>query len=778
MRILYVFGFLILAATGIYGQSYILTGIVTDAETGEPLIGATVTTSTSSESIMGTVTDVDGSFALEMRPADLGVMVDYLGYENLTLPVEGNGEDMILNIALSATTTILETTTITGSRYEKSLASSPVSINVIKPQLLENTNTTIVDKILEKIPGVQIIDGQANIRGGSGYSYGAGSRVLLLIDDVPAFQADAGRPLWDDIPVENIAQIEVLKGASSALYGSAAMNGIINIRTGYATSEPQTKANVSYTHFMPPSDARKKWWDKAPYQVNAGILHKQKFGKLDVVGAGFFEKLNGYNKNLYKDRYRLSANLKYRFSDRINLAVNTMYNKKDDGSDLLWNDPASGAYVGWIDPDDPDGLGQTYVENQTNRFYIDPQLTIYDNKNNKHKLITRYYLLKNGSTTGQGTSSENFFSEYQYTSNLNQLDLDYTLGGSGYFSKSNAELYGGEDLNANNLAVYGQLEKSFGESLTLTFGSRYEYNYHNSPEVMVGDSISGGRISEDRVVSRFGLNYKMAKYTNLRASWGQGYRFPTLAERFVRTQLGSFSILPNPELTSETGWTAEMGVKQGVSLLGWTGYIDLAVFTSRYQNMMEFTFQPNSFGFQSKNVGDTEIQGLEVNVVGRSEILGLPFNVLLGYTYINPRYRNFEDDESLSDEEREKRAELRAGVSLPNDPNADPNILKYRNRHNFKTDMELFWNDFSIGGAFNYTSEMVTIDQFLSALNGISDYRAVNGSFSKVDVRVAYSFSLFKVSLIANNVLNKEYSIRPGVLEAPSNISLRWDTTF
>ena len=104
---------------------------------------------------------------------------------------------------------------------------------------------------------------------------------------------------------------------------------------------------------------------------------------------------------------------------------------------------------------------------------------------------------------------------------------------------------------------------------------------------------------------------------------------------------------------------------------------------------MEFTFEPSSFGFQSKNVGDTEIKGFEFNLIGRSEIAGMPFNVLVGYTYIDPKYRNYFDEPGLSEEEREKRLALRSGVSAPNDPDEDPNILKYRNKHNFKADMEI-----------------------------------------------------------------------------------------
>jgi len=768
---------LIVCPFTIWSQHTVISGIVIDIETGETLLGATISQDLDGQSLSAATTDLDGSFTMSITHVDIPLVVNYLGYEEM-LVQPTNLLEQATTIGLNPTSEILEVTTITGSRYEKTLADSPVSINVIKPRLLDNTNTTIFDKVLDKIPGVQIIDGQPNIRGGSGFSYGAGSRVLLLIDDVPAFQADAGRPLWDDIPVENISQVEVLKGASSALYGSAALNGIINVRTGYATSEPVTKANVSYTSYFAPKDPRKQWWDAAPYQLNAGLVHKQKFGKLDVVASGFYEQLEGFVRGQFKDKYRIGANLKYRLSDRVTLSMNTMYNYKSDGSHLLWNDPTSGAYLGWIDANDPDGDGNTYTESQTNRFYLDPQVTIFDKRNNKHKVITRFYALDNASTTEQATGSTNYFLEYQFTSRLSALGLDYTLGSSAYLTRSRSELFGNVALSADNYALYGQLEKRIKEKLTVTIGTRYEFNLHDSPVVMDGDEQAGGTVSEDRLVSRLGLNYKLKAFTNLRASWGQGYRFPTLAERFIRTQLGSFSIIPNPELTSESGWTAELGIKQGVNVGNWQGYVDVAAFSSRYDNMMEFTFIPSELGFQSQNVGDTEINGFEFNLISNSKIGKHPLNIIFGYTYVDPRYRNFEDDPTLDDEERAFRSTLRAGVSVPVDPNESRNVLKYRNRHNLKADIEFTYNKWTTGINYNYTSEQVTIDQFLSMLNGIGEFRELNRGYTRVDTRLSYDFGSFKISLIGNNVLNEEYAIRPGILEAPRNLAVRLDATF
>lgn len=88
--------------------------------------------------------------------------------------------------------------------------------------------------MLEKVPGVNYIDGQVSVRGGSGFAYGAGSRVMVLIDNMPALQYDSGYPNWSNIATETIGKVEVLKGAGSALYGSAAMNGVINILSIYA----------------------------------------------------------------------------------------------------------------------------------------------------------------------------------------------------------------------------------------------------------------------------------------------------------------------------------------------------------------------------------------------------------------------------------------------------------------------------------------------------------------------------------------------------------------
>ena len=121
----------------------------------------------------------------------------------------------MLNVSLSEASSELGTVVVSAGKFEQRIEDVTVSMEVIKPVLVENRNTTSTDEILNQLPGVNVIDGQANIRGGAGWSYGAGSRVMVLVDDLPELSADASDAKWEFIPLENLSQMEVIKGASS-----------------------------------------------------------------------------------------------------------------------------------------------------------------------------------------------------------------------------------------------------------------------------------------------------------------------------------------------------------------------------------------------------------------------------------------------------------------------------------------------------------------------------------------------------------------------------------
>lgn len=715
-------------------------GVVSDKSTGEPLIGVNVIT----DSGVGTTTDVEGKYRLELTVGEYQVEFRFVGYTTQFIKVGIALQERIeLNVELKTSEGLLNTLVVSGSRYEKKLSEETVTIDVIKPELISNANNISIDESIEKIPGVNVIDGQANIRGGSGYSYGAGSRVLLLMDDLPILTADAAYPMWTFVPIENIEQIEIIKGASSALYGSSALNGIINVRTAYAGSEPKSTFSMFNGFYGSPKNENYKWWSNdIPFFTGADFSHAQKFNRFDLVTGAYVFYEDSYLQSDYTRFGRLNVNTRYRFSDKFSAGINLNTQLNRTVSFFYWHDIDSGLFV---------PAENTLTFNQGFRLTIDPFFNYFDAAGNKHKFISRYFNADNITESEQGILSELFYGEYQFQREISAWQMMLTSGVVGNFSRVDAELYGDSSYAGSNEAIYLQLDKKFADVLNLSGGMRYEWN-------QLGDAI------ESRPVFRLGANYQIANYTFIRASWGQGYRFPTIAEKYISTNVSAFKIYPNPELESETGWSAEVGLKQGLAIGKWQAFADVSGFMQRYFNMMEFTFgyYPETgdifpYGFKSLNIGNTQISGFEISIAGTGNLGNVPFNIVGGYTYIDPIFQDFD---SITDEQS----------------SADYNVLKYRFRHTAKLDAEATIHKFRIGTAMYYYSFMEAIDQvFNQFITGLAEYRELNdGPIFVADLRTAFLINKnFEISFLVNNILNAEYMIRPALAEAPVNYTLK-----
>ena len=736
----------------IYAQQKAI--IVKDKKNGDPLLGVNI-----SHDDTGYTTDPQGMFLLNVDKFPVRIVISYIGYNSVHESY--NSINQIPEfIYMEETQTELDVVTVTGAKYEQNITRSTVSVDIIKPDLLRSVNAVGSDKILNKVPGVQILDGQANIRGGSGYSYGAGSRVMLLLDGVPALQPDAGFPNWNDIPIENLSQIEILKGAASTLYGSAALNGIINFRSSYAKSEPETRISASTSVFLSPKDKAKKWWgDTLRYESNISFVHKQKFNKLDLIASGMFNRLEGFNQFTTEKRGRGNVNMRYQVTDRLSFQLGLLANIGQSSSFFLWSNPGSGA----MRP-----LNGTVSDRTANRFYVDPSVTYIDAKSNKHKLMARTIYVNNKNNTNQSNKSLNQYTEYQFQRNFEDQKLILTAGAVGAWSKSDSQILGDTTFYSENYAAYLQLDKTLGDKLTIAGGLRYENVGQKSPEFFLGDTIPGGKASDSQLIGRLSANYKLYEYTSVRASFGQGYRYPTLTERFVTTTFGDFSIFANPSLKPEYGWSSELGLKQGLKIGGFEGFIDAAAFISEYEDMIEFTFvfEPTRIGFQPQNVGNTRIAGYELGIMGKQNIFGVPVNIFGGYTYINPIYKNYDSS-----------AQIRNSVSEP------INILKYRSKHQFKMDVEAKIWKFKCGISLQKVSHVINVDRAFESvppvnvdLFGIGIYRDVNNKgYNLLDSRLGFEWGDFVITGLVNNILNSEYTNRPALIEAPRNVALRID---
>ena len=777
LKSIYTCCFILIASLSI-AQNGILKGTVTDASSGLSVIGANVYATPS----IGTISDVNGKYSLELAPGDYTVIFKYVSFKTQSkqITVSANSE-IIMDIVLDEETKLLNQVVVSSSKYEKRLSEEIVSIEVITPEFVSNTNSTDISQALNRVPGVDIIDGQANIRGGSGYSYGAGSRVLLMVDDMPILQADAGFPNWSYMPIENMEQMEIIKGAASSLYGSAALNGIINIRTAEPGIEPETEVASFATIYQNPNGnvtniallnaigtdslgfdgdtvfAEKAWWKgRSPFDAGLSFAHRQKFGNLDLVTGGYFMSEEGWRQGEYDRRGRVNLNLKYRVKNLEGLAIGLNFNGQLGRSSnfFLWNGDGPDAYL-------PRGMdADLLTDNKSVRFNIDPILTYVNNIGDKIKLQTRYMQNSNDASNNQANSSKWYYGDLQYQKKLSTINLVTTAGVTANYLVSDSKLFGDTIHTGDNFAGYIQVDKKFFNKLNLTAGFRYEYN-----------KLSTDVEAETEPVVRFGANYELTPATFLRASYGEGYRYPTIAEKFISTNVSGLTIFPNPELQSETGWSSEIGVKQGFEISKWKAFMDMSIFWSEYNDMTEFNFNVfdvtlpfDTFGFQSQNVGDIKITGFEWSVYGKGSILGYPTSLLAGFTYINPVFKEFDEPTS-------------------NKSSASYNILKYRNRMSTKLDVETDVNALSIGFALNHTSFMEAIDQVFNdpaVVPDIGKYRKENNKGNVVlDLRAAYNFSTkSKLALIVKNATNREYVVRPGIIEAPRNYTLKFSQNF
>ena len=164
-----------------------------------------------------------------------------------------------------------------------------------------------------------------------------------------------------------------------------------------------------------------------------------------------------------------------------------------------------------------------------------------------------------------------FYSEYQVQVPDEALGWEggrLTAGAVHQLTLGQAELYSGgneDGVNqARNRSAYIQLDQKLGERLNLSVGTRYEH-------FSINDSTAA------KPVFRAGLNFQAAEATWLRASIGQGFRFPTIAEKFIRTGLGPLQVYPNAGLRPETAINIEAGFKQGLKVGAFQGFLDLSL---------------------------------------------------------------------------------------------------------------------------------------------------------------------------------------------------------
>jgi outer membrane cobalamin receptor len=749
-------------STALSAQVATFSGAVLDSVSNENIINAVIYINNKPVGL----SDYNGKFTLPISNSSEQLLeISAVGYEKYAQKGKWSANSQ-LTIKLFKSNLLLNTVVVSASKFEKNWSEETVSMEVLKPTFIQNNNFTQMDDALNKVSGVDVVDGQANIRGGGGWSYGAGSRVLVLVDDMPMLTADAGDAKWDFLPIENCEQVEVIKGASSSLYGSSALNGVIHFRTAFAKNKPQTKITYYSGWGGAAADPAAQWWGEFP-PICSGVnfFHSEKIKQLDWVigGAGYTDFNRSYLQGDYTNRGRINMNLRYRVKqvEGLSLGCNVNMQKSVGSLFFYWKNDTSGVYqpYGGLD-----SATTTLSKTNTQRINIDPYITYVGSNGFRMSLRSRLFRTNNINNTKQGSKADLIYTEQQFQKQFS-FNLNLTGGLVHTYSKVSSQLYNNHE--GNNLAAYLQAEQKI-KKLWISLGWRYEmYRIDNQTD-------------NSKPVWRAGLNYQLGKATFLRSSWGMGYRFPSIGEKFVRTNVGAANVLPNPKLKAERGNSAEVGIKQGFRIGKWEGYADLSYFTSVYNNMTEFQFNeyyskydpihpeltpPDSFlaylGFAMVNITRAQINGVELTAAAKGKIGAVGIQLFAGYTFLAPKELSFDSSR-------------RSTYS-----NDTFNFLKYRVRHTLKADVEANYKKWTIGTGVRYYSKMINIDKIFEN----NDVFAVNiGKFRKEhaegniiwDARLLYQInSAIRIGLNVKNILNQVYTDRPANPMPPRNYSLQ-----
>ncbi len=792
--------FLLISLRGLTQEPGYFEGVIYADDTGESLIGAHVRLK--SDFSIGAISDIDGKFKIRLSPGTYTFLVSFTGMQTSSIAVSIKpGEVVNQEIRLKPYVNELQGVEIKVGRFDRPIEEETSSIEIIKPDIIANKNVTSINTILDLTPGVNILDDEPQIRGGSGFTFGVGSKVGVFIDGMPVLSGDAGRPYWDFIPTENIKQIEVVKGCSSVLSGSNSSSGAIYIRTAQPSLEPETKIKVFSGFYSTPYYKTMKWWNDFPYIGGADYLHSRIIKKNTdfTIGANVLfdhgyigapkpgplvtDSLTNFSdKKMAKQRIRMNFNIRHRSAKykglNYGLDGNFMYDKTN--LTLVWLDENEGFYRAYP--------GAVLLQNQF-IFYLDPYVNFYSKIGITHNFKARILYNNVDASNNQSTRSTVYYGDYNFIRKYEFLKGFAFTGGLAFqYNDVYSELYSGSGSPRNhllNLSGYAEIQNNFFDLINFSIGARLEYYGLN-------DSTQ-----EVKPVLRAGVSLKLMQETYLRFSIGQGYRYPTIAERYILINLGSFTVFSNPQLVPESSWNAELGVKQGFKFANYFGYLDVAVFQQEYQNTIEylFGFWDSTYtyppGFKFLNTGKSRISGADISVTGKA-LLGKNFslNSMIGYTYILPK--TLEPDYVYAHDYHpgEATAFTYRSTSL----NPDNNILKYRFMQTLKADIELTYkNSTSAGLSVKYFSKIENLDKAIEDFEKATKesggslqpveymdyfYNHNNGNVI-LDFRISHIIKeKHKISLITDNILNRWYSLRPLKAEPMRKIVLQYALKF
>ena len=531
---------------------------------------------------------------------------------------------------------MMDAIVITATKTEENIFDVPASVSIIKSSELKKKNDLSLGNSLEDVPGVSIEsagswDATPVIRGLGG------SRVLVLFDGDRETNLWAGRaPLTPFVDMGSVERIEVLRGPASALYGSDAIGGVINVITKdavFANGDEWQMENTVSTRYSSIDNGIYGRYGLAAgangFGINLGVSARDndnyEDGNGDEVRNSQYENYSIDLKAGYKSEaghkiafdYRLNkitdlgipqklANAPYSHFDKFDTSVYKVRYSADklgifkDAAAKIYHVDQSRSYEGYYPSNGKYNIKENDID--TSATGASYQMTY---ENSKHKITSGFEIVQ------ELTDSE----ETQMIRKDNGAPA------------RKMEFRPVPDAERLHAGIFGQDELIFTDRLIAVVGARYDYFTTDADDVAFSDTKYGsnssitssatsinefGSESDSAASFNLGLLYELTNSVHLTSNLSTGFRAPDIFERYSTRGGGSKVLLGNPELDPEYSYNVDFGIKTKADTL----QTFASIYYNRVYDYIDTVLQDNSFisnipTYKYTNVTEAELYGFE-----------------------------------------------------------------------------------------------------------------------------------------------------------------------
>jgi outer membrane receptor for ferrienterochelin and colicins len=721
---------------------------------------------------IGTRTDNTGHFQIvNIKPGKYTVVIRYVGFKTLEKEIElVNGETFELKAELVQGSVVTDQIVVTADRYETERQDASVIVNTISPAMLESTQSTVISEGLNYCPGVRVEDNCQNCGFTQVRMNGMeGPYSQILINSRPIFSGLAGVYGLELIPSNMIDQIEIVRGGGSALYGSNAIAGTVNLILKDPVSN-YFEAGINSAMIGVGAGGGDVVSDNT-LSVNATTVSSDK--KAGIALYGYYRNRpmydangDGFSEMTMIDNTTFGSRLFYRPGDKSKLSLDFFnINESRRGGDV----------------DSEKILHQSDIGEAVNHKITSAAITFnrYFRENDELSVFA----------SGQNVIRDSYYGAEQSLSDYGKSEgLTYSLGTTYNASFGSSKIIGGFEFTGDQLQDkklgYPEFDSETGETIQMPdktvadqfkniyglFG-QYEYRY-NKFKATAGVrfdnySIEDKQHPEGEIVSgnvfspRVTLMYDIMDDLQFRTSYSTGYRAPQIFDEDLHIMSsGLYQIVHenDPGLEQESSQSIMASFDYN-STLG-NAYVGLLV--EGFYTMLD-----NPFVHEYRlGTDDGTLIKYRTNAESGAKVAGV--NIEAGYTPL----RNFSVSGGFT-----------VQISEYEDVQEDFNEKAFYRTPDTYGFLNFDWDafeDFCLTGNASYTGSML-VPYFGLADKGIPDYSQEegalieSGSFFDIGMKASYTFYIaqnaLQVSLGVKNILNSyQDDFDSGIYRDPSYI--------